>query len=473
MSNPPDLHSGLNRRELLKCGLYGGLTAGIAGSLWISGCRRGTPSKKPNIIFITVDTLRADRLGGYGCSRATSPQVDRFAQDALLFERCLSHAPVTSSSFASILSGFLPHETKVLENNPLPPEVETLPEILQREQYKTAAVVSNYVLRRRNGWAKGFMVYDDRMDELELVRRSPERIAQGTTDRAIELLRQFQQERLFMWVHYQDPHGPYTPPARYAKMFLDANQEPRNVEVNRSLSGRGGIPSYQKLGEHRNLHYYVAQYDGEIRYFDEHFGRLMDALKQLGLYEEALIIFSSDHGEGLGEHNYYFAHGENLYAQLMHVPLIIRYGKHLTGRRTDFVQHLDIVPTIFEVLGRKVDSRFRGRDLRRKHPGDKEIFAEMASPMVKDGLKFSLVFGGLKLIYTPRFRQYELFDLNRDPAETSDLAKDASYQDRLADLRTRLERVGREDLLGLNIVNKPQPLTDEEREKLRSLGYVQ
>ncbi len=169
-------------------------------------------AKFPSIILITVDTLRADHLGCYGYLRDTSPNIDQLAEEALLFKNCISHAPVTGSSFASILSGFLPHETKVLGNLPLPPEVETLPEIMQMNGYRTIAVVSNYVLRKQNGWVKGFNVYDDEMTNVERTSKHTERVAEHTTNRAIELLKQYHKNKLFMWVHYQDPHGPYTPP---------------------------------------------------------------------------------------------------------------------------------------------------------------------------------------------------------------------------------------------------------------------
>jgi arylsulfatase len=429
--------------------------------------------RRPNIILITVDTLKADHLSCYGYSKNTSPFIDQFAQDALLFENCLSHAPETWSSCASILSGFLPHETQVIENLSLPAKVETLPEILKRLEYKTVAVVSNYMLCRKRGWDQGFMIYDDTMNDRELVRRWPERIAEHTTDRAIELLKQFHQDQLFIWIHYQDPHGPYTPPDRFAKLFQNSDQRPRHLKVNSSLDGHGGIPSYQKLGVNRDFYHYLSQYDGEIRYLDEHFKRLIDALKKFGLYEDALIIFSSDHGEGMGEHNYYFAHGENLYSTLIHVPLIIKYGKELKGRRTDFVQHIDIVPTILNVLGLKTDSRLRGRDLRKQHGTKREIFSEMKSLLFKNKYKFSLVLDDLKLICNPQLGQYELFDLKTDHKEVNNLIKDPKYREPAEDLKLRLNRICKEDFLQLHRVEKPLKLTDEESEKLKSLGYAQ
>lgn len=473
MARKQNLHTALTRRDLLKYGLYGGL-AGISSSLWLTGCRKQHREKRPNVILISVDTLRPDHLSCYGYHRNTSPHIDQFAKDALVFENCLSHAPTTSSSIASILSGFLPHETKVFRNLPLPMAVETLPEILQRQGYKTIAVVSNYVLRRKKGWAKGFMIYDDTMSTRELVRDVPERIAKHTTDTAIELLKHLHEHPMFMWFHYQDPHGPYTPPPVFAKMFQDADRKPRNIKLNETPSGHGGIPSYQKLDANRDFHYYVSQYDGEISYQDKHLQRLITVLEELGVYDDALIVFTSDHGEGMGEHNYFFAHSENLYNCLTHVPLIMKYGRELTGRRTDYVQHLDIVPTILKAVGIKVDSRFRGLDLRERQGTNREIFAEMQSPrFLKKEIKFSLVRDGLKLIYTRPTNQYEFFDLKTDPHEERNLIDNAEYQNKVEDLKSRLKRISQENFLDPSIVNKPQKLTDEEIEKLKSLGYIQ
>ncbi len=157
----------LRRGDKIKCGVYGGLAAGLSPSLLLEGCGR-LPKNKPNVILITVDTLRADHLGCYGYQRDTSPGIDSFAEDAVLFENCLSHAPETLSSFASIFSGFLPHETRIMENSCLLPVVETLPGFLRSNGYKTAAVVSNFVLRKSKGFENNFMLYDDTMDQFEL-----------------------------------------------------------------------------------------------------------------------------------------------------------------------------------------------------------------------------------------------------------------------------------------------------------------
>jgi len=431
-------------------------------------------SAKSSIILIFADSLRPDHLGCYGYGKNTSPNIDQFAKDAMLFENCFSHAPETRLSYASILTGFLPHEAKLSENIMLPSEVKTLPEILQELGYKTVAVIGNYLLSKGKGWEQGFMIYDDAMNQYELIRQLPERTARYTTDRAIELIKQFHQDHLFMWIHYQDTHGPYTPPEPFKHLFQNPDQKPYYLKINESLSGRGGIPSYQNLGIYPDFYYYLSQYDGEIAYLDQHVGRLIDALKESGLYENALIIFSSDHGEGMGEHNYYFAHGENLYNSLIHVPLIIKYGQQLTGKRIDFVQHIDIIPTIFNLLGLKMDSRFRGHDLHQEHREGKEIFSEMDSLLVEDKIKFSLISNGFKLIYTPLSKQYQLFDLKTDPSEKNDLILigKPNDQQQVENLKMRLQHVCKQDFLGIQLMHNPSHLTTEEREKIKSLGYV-
>ncbi|MGA1870804.1 MAG: sulfatase [bacterium] len=432
-----------------------------------------TRLKKPSIILILVDTLRPDHLGCYGYSKNVSPNIDKFSADALLFKNCFSQASDTRLSCASILSGFFPHETKITESFVLPPDVTTLPEILQQQGYTTAAVVSNYILRKNKGWDQGFMIYDDTMDQCELVRKCPERIAEYTTKKAIELIKEFHKDPLFLWVHYQDPHGPYTPPEPYNRMFGDPNQKCLNLKINYSVSGRGGIPTYQVLNEQRNFYHYVSQYDGEIRYLDEHFGYLIEALKEYGIYNNALIIFSSDHGEGMGEHNYYFAHGEEIYNSQIHVPCIVRYGRRLKGIRTNFVQHIDIVPTIINILALKKNPLFRGRDFRKAHAAGGEIFSETNSPFVWDSIKLSLIVDGLKLIYTPLFNQYQLFDLIEDPSEKNNLSGMSHYKKQEDNLKIRLERVCKEDFLQIPETIKPPDMTEEEKARLKSLGYLQ
>ena len=158
---------------------------------------------------------------------------------------------------------------------------------------------------------------------------------------------------------------------------------------------------------------------------------------------------------------------------MIHVPLIIKFGKEKTGRQTDYVQHIDIVPTIVNMLRLPVDSPFRGVDLRSDNLKGRKIVGEMQSPRIKDGTRISLGLDGLKLIYTPASKHYELFNLKEDPHETNNLINENRYQEEVKTLKLKLIHTLKEDLLKLNIVNKPLKLTVEERKKLRSLGYVQ
>ena len=176
--------------------------------------------RKPNIILISVDTLRADHLSCYGHKFDTSPNLDEFAAQSLLFKNCISHAPSTAQSCASFLSGFLPHETGVLTNSiRVSPRIPMIAKILKASGYKTYGVVSNYVLRKKQGFGQGFDIYNDRMDNLEEAHQAPERIAENTTDCAVEILKKHAGGKFFMWIHYQDPHGPYTPKSPYDNLF--------------------------------------------------------------------------------------------------------------------------------------------------------------------------------------------------------------------------------------------------------------
>ena len=446
----------------------------------------GSSGQGPSIVLITVDTLRADHLGCYGYTRDTSPNIDGLAEDGMVFEHCFGHAPETRMSMASLFTGFYPHETKITRVDYIPQSITTLAEILQSDGYRTAAVVSNYMLRSRQGFEKGecfeqgFTIYDDTMEQQKTGRNFPERTAVHTTNAAIELLEKFAGEKLFLWVHYQDPHGPYVPPEPFASQFVTSDMPVQEIKLQTEspeqpylpFSGRGALPHYQQLGSHRDFHYYVSQYDGEIRYTDEHFRRLIDSLKQLGLYNNALIVFSADHGEGMGEHDYFFAHGEYVYAHQLHVPLIMKYGDRLRGRRQEFVQHVDLAPTILNICGLAHNFPLRGRDLLQQNSSLQAIFSEMSTQVVEDGIKFSLIKDPFHLIYTPLDEQFELFDLRADPRQESDLIENAGYRHHAQQMKLRVQQLSQEDHLPLRSPVAPAQLTDKEIQNLKTLGYL-
>ena len=174
----------------------------------------------------------------------------------------------------------------------------------------------------------------------------------------------------------------------------------------------------------------------------------------------------------MGEHDYYFAHGEYVYNHQLHVPLIVRYGREFAGIRNDYVQHVDILPTILNVVHAEIDSRMRGADLRKKS-GPRDIFAEMSTPHVPDAVKYSIISEDMKLIYTPDTRIAELYDLRSDPGERNDLSGQQEYRQMGSRLLSRLEEYAYDDLLQVDTSAYREPVTEQEKAKLRSLGYLE
>lgn len=450
------------------------LAAAMILSMWsISACLARVESK-PDIILISLDTLRVDRLGCYGEHEGLTPNIDRLARESRRFENALAHASDTRLSFSSILSGYYPHETRTLETRVLQDQITTLPEILRDEGYSTMAVVSNYVLRAGEGFEQGFDIYDDTMDEAEAVRGWPERTGTRTTSRAIELLQSHEDSEglpLFLWVHYQDPHGPYTPPPSYLE-GLDAEPEGQALKMNATVSGYGGIPSYQALEQVSGYESYVARYEAEIRYLDACLGELFKELDRLGYWDTGVVVLTADHGEALGEGGYYFCHGETLHGSQTRVPLVIRDPDHRPGVSSEYVQHVDLVPTLLETAGVAVPSTMRGSSVwgERDEP---EIFAALKSKVAPDQEVYSLVKGEFKLLHFPLTKRYELYDLRTDPIELNDLVHDTTYRARLRELREDMLRILGEDRVVLDEVPAARELSQEERERLRALGYSQ
>ena len=431
---------------------------------WKSGPR-------PDIILIVIDTLRPDHLGTYGYDLPTSPNIDAFAEDAVVFEDCRSHSSDTRLSVASMLSGFYPHEARLMEaRTAVPDDVEMAAEILNPLGYKTAAVISNFMLSSpRHGmpdrnYDQGFDIYDDDMREREKVRANfPERTAGPTTDRAVQILEQHDPDQpLFLWVHYQDPHGPYTPPREFGDMMKRPGVTPRRLELTGNVGGGNGIPNYQQLDHHRDYHHYVAQYDGEIRYLDGHVDH--------GYYDNALIILTSDHGEGMGEQNWYFAHGWNLHKSLIHVPLIVKYGDQLSGRRDDRAQHIDILPTIFSLLELDPNPLLRGSDLMKPLGTGRPIVSQVRGLI---GDVYALHTDGTKVIAAPDIKRFDLYDTNADPNETHNLQRDPKSQALANQQIGRLQAILDDDRLNINVLTKEQQLTAQQIQDMEDAGYLE
>jgi arylsulfatase A-like enzyme len=230
----------------------------------------------------------------------------------------------------------------------LAPDVPTLAERLREHDFGSAGFVGNWVLRRGSGAERGFGTYTEHFSRAEGNRALRENSAVEVTDQAIAWLESARpSQRLFLWVHYQEPHGPYTPPG-----FEAHGSAENGVVLPRSStqSGKGAIPRYQWLG-HGRLAEYMTRYEGEVAVVDGQVGRLIGVLRESGLLDRSVVVFVADHGEAFGEDGLYCAHGEGLDDVLVRVPLMLRIPGQPPGVRHDAVRLIDVVPTLLESLG--------------------------------------------------------------------------------------------------------------------------
>lgn len=321
----------------------------------ITGLAAGCSASRepPDVVLVVVDTLRADHLGSYGFPLPTSPQLDRFAAEAVVFERAVAASSNTVPSHASLMTSRFVRGHSVGWINGITRLTGrvTLAMRFREAGYETAAFVSNFVLRRATGLDAGFELYDDVLPEAE--RNRPEifeRRAEATTERALAWLAARGERPFFLFVHYQDPHGPYTPPPGWDAAFapLEAGASPALPPLADDDSP-GGIPRYQQLAGLDRLSQYRRRYAGEIAYFDASLGHLLDALA--ARRRPSVVLITADHGESFGEGGFYLGHGHATTPDLAHVPLLLRAPGVVPMRRPDLVHHIDVSPTLLELAG--------------------------------------------------------------------------------------------------------------------------
>jgi arylsulfatase len=340
---------------------FGRLLIGLLSSavLLLAACGRPAPDG-PDILLITIDTLRADRLDCYGGRDDLGQALCGVGESGTRFTWAFATAPLTVPSVASILTSTYPseHGFSQWSTDPLRRDLETLAEVLAACGYRTAAFVSNPLLQRARDVERGFDVYDDEMPRRERSRPDyAERVAADATDAALDWLAGARSP-WFVWIHYQDPHGPYEPPGA-----AEIRDPPggRRLRVLPHNSGWRGIPAYQELPGLRAPASYARRYDDEIRYLDAHVGRLLETLDSRK--SAPLVALTADHGEALGEDGYYFAHGHSVGLDQVRVPLLIRGPGIPTGVVSQPVSLLDVAPTLVRLAGCPLPSTFRGRPL--------------------------------------------------------------------------------------------------------------
>ncbi len=347
-------------------------------------------------------------------------------------------APLTGPSLSCMLTGKLPHEVGVAPGNRslMPPGVFTLAEAISEKGIPTAAVVSNYVLRSQPGAGgavgveQGFVHFDDRMSERELNRPMYERRASDTATAAIEWIDSATQEgdnRFFLWVHFQDPHGPYTPAPEFARAHDRHPGGDKQLPIGRTHKSKGQLPSYQVLEGIRDPDHYLGRYDGEVATADSGIGLLLAALEERGLFDDALLIFSADHGESLGEHDYWFGHGEHLYRDVVRIPLLVRFpGGARAGATGALASHLDIFPTVLNALGIDPGPTL-GTSLISSDPPEGRVAISSLHAIGAAGRLESFSDGRWRMLLgggsPPR-----LYDLATDPAESASVARKSPGQ---------------------------------------------
>lgn len=351
----------------------------LALVLGTTGCAERTPpATSPNLLLITVDTLRADRLACYGGPEGVGERLCALFRDGTRYRWAFSTAPYTAPSVASLLSSRYPAYHGVTQSalSFLDEKVTTVAELLAGAGYTTAAFVSNPVLDRGRNLGQGFSVYDQKMTRRERNRPGyAEREAESTTDAVLGWAEVALREPWFLWVHYQDPHGPYEPPEPLPRKDPSGA---RRLPVLEIQSGKSGIPAYQALPGIFSPEAYERRYLDEIDYLEPHLERLVRGLDALG--RPAEILLTADHGEAFGEDDYFFAHGHSLGLDQIRVPLFHRPADGGGSSVVEtVVSGVDVAPTLLALAGLDVPPDYQGRPLPTgRDPSDttRPIFAE-------------------------------------------------------------------------------------------------
>jgi len=407
-------------------------------------CSFNAPASPPaptrpieHVLLISIDTCRADYLGCYGRGDAATPHIDALAAGGCLFLNALSPAPLTLPAHCSLLTGTIPPQHGVRDNSDyrLAAAVETLAEVLKRQGFATGAVVSAFVLDSKFGLDQGFDDYQDRFLRELKAGEMIERRGDEATDVALEWIADHKDRRWFLFLHYYDPHYPYEPPEPFDQRFKD------------------------------------NPYAGEIAFVDQGIGRVVQRLRDTGLYDTTLIVVAGDHGEMLGEHGE-STHGYFVYQAALRVPLVIMAPGGRAGQRVAApVGLVDVAPTICGLLGVAPPTQARGVDLSACVKGeladpDRAIYSESLTP-TKHGANplWALVTQRWKLIRTTR---PELYDLRNDPREATNLAE--RHTDTLRELEAQLARIAEAQPAP---AGQSRATTDAgDRRRLEALGYV-
>ena len=429
-------------------------------ALLLAGCGGGSKGLEGfNVLLVTLDTTRQDRVGCYGYAPGETPRLDALAAAGTVFENALTQCPVTLPAHTTMMTGNLPSYHGVRGNGAyrLPEEQDTLAEILRRNGYATGAVVASAVLEGRYGLDQGFDTYDDDQGKAPSDFHYPERRAAVITERALEIAEGLPAARpFFLWTHYFDPHGRYEPPPAFAKRFPTTDS---------------------------------GKYDGEIASMDAAIGDLLDGLDRLGRLDRTLIVVVADHGEGFPGPHGEETHGMLLYRDTLEIPLVVHAPGVLPESRrvSALVSTVDVAPTVLDLLGIDTDVPHQGRSLapwlraEKLHAGkpgseepgaepsteERHVYAETAAPYDFYGWSplYQLRDRRWKLVWGART---ELFDLDADPDQLENVADRhpdvvETMQQRIRDIRAERHPSASRAEIGVSA---------EESRRLEAIGYL-
>lgn len=428
--------------------------------------RPAPDGRLPDIVLITIDTLRADHVGWHGYVRDTTPALDRLARESIVFERCLAPMATTLPSHTSLFTATHPLEHGVVSNamaGEVPeraPGLTVFAEYARAIGYETVGIPSALPLKKRFGLDTGFDVYQG--------LGAYERPAKYATGVALKHLREERSKPLFLWVHYFDPHSPYEPPKRFRDVFE------RDERLEDYVSARRFTAVAERpTGKPNELYSGLDGYDGEIRYVDEEIGRLLEHLRQHG-WDHTVIVVLADHGEGLNQHG---EPGHGLvWEEQLHVPLLVRVPGEAPRRVATPLSVVDVLPTLLGRVELPQAERFlaqaSGVDVLAAPGTPRNLLAMTSERQLEFGVaSFALTSPRWKLVLQGDGNE-RLYDLRSDPYELRDV-RDEHPREASA-LRRELDaaiarRTARGEELG---AGRTRALNAEERAGLEALGYI-
>ena len=400
--------------------------------------------ESPNVLFIIVDTLRADHLGCYGDNKIKTPNIDSIAKEGTMFQNTITQAPLTFPSHTTMFTSTYPQHSNAWDNGSyrLASTEVTLAQVLQDKGYTTGAFVSTVVLDAKYGLNKGFQTYDDAIGKNQGDRvikfMDDERKADQTAPLAIKWLKDNKDKKFFLWVHFYDPHGVYNPPSPYKEIYKN------------------------------------DLYSGEVAFADHYVGKVLSTLEDLGLKDKTLVVFAGDHGEGLGEHGEN-GHGIFVYDETLKVPLIFSYPKLIAEDRVvkEQVRLIDIMPTILDLVNIKKNKEIQGQSLAgilkgEEKPEDRTAFS---------ATRYAQIHFNWSEMQSWRTRDWkyikstepELYNISKDPGEMVNLI------DKRKDIAQSMEKDLDEFFKKTSAPEKKEnkiEVDEQTKQQLMSLGYV-